>query len=259
MLIPDKTPQDPFALFFKAAALLKQVLPQILLASLSLAVLSVLTTNQFIQELDTSNPDAWQALLNSDFFPYLLVYGLISTYLGSVILFSFGQAYLPHVSGNAYTRAAQTLLPMLIANFLYYFLAFLGSFALVLPGIFLLISLAFASSSILFENKSVMQSLGFSAFLVKDNWWHTASTYALPLLIMLLLAGVLSSFFSPSADAALLPETTPEISPLQYILDIAIETVLTPLFYAVTVVIFYDLKLRRLPSSDNNDDDYLAA
>jgi hypothetical protein len=55
---------------------------------------------------------------------------------------------------------------------------------------------------------------------------------------------------------------TEELTGMGYfkeLIDVLLDTLFTPLIYAVTVVTFYDLKLRRLPSSNDNNDDYLVA
>ena len=249
MLNLPKTPLDPFALLVKAWDLFKFSLPQILSLSIVLAFLGVMMTGAIEQQIDIDKPDWWREVLSSDLMPYLVLYGVLSTYLGNILLFRIGQLYLPKmVDQDPYQRAWAALLPMLVANVLYVTLVFAGSLAFVIPGVFLLVSLLFYAPAILFDKKGIVPSLAFSAYLVKDNWWHTASVFALPLLGFFVCSGLLNEYFAG--------QDTEQMGYLKQVVDIAVDSLFTPFIYSVTLVTFYDLKLRRLPKGD---DDYLAA
>ncbi|CAL7961024.1 conserved membrane hypothetical protein [Gammaproteobacteria bacterium] len=106
-----------------------------------------------------------------------------------------------------------------------------GTIALLLPGIFLFVSLIMVQPLILFDDKGCFAALKSSYKLVWGNWWHTFAILC-PLMIFNYAAGFSAQFISShgwwyGALASAL-----------------VITLFYPLFYACILIQFGDLKLR---------------
>jgi uncharacterized membrane protein len=135
------------------------------------------------------------------------------------------------------------------AMVLYLIAVLLGTLLLVIPGIFLSLSLAFFMYFIVIENHSAYSAVKASNRLVSGNWWRTMVIYMTPsiiLLIIIIVGIALVEIIIPTAG--IMSETYFNLG--EIIANLLVGA-LIPLFYVIGFVQYRDLKLRR--SGDDLD------
>jgi len=102
----------------------------------------------------------------------------ISLFLGLALLLRLDDI-AERKNGSAlqeYLRKARALtIPVLLSTMLYAAILALGTVLLIVPGIFLSVSLMFYMYAQVFENSGVTESLKRSRALLEGNWRHAAT------------------------------------------------------------------------------------
>ena len=128
--------------------------------------------------------------------------------------------------------------PIIIAAGILYTIAItIGSILLVIPGIILMISLAFCGYFILLENMGSYESLMASHRLVWGDWWRTNIVFFVPTFILFIF--FIIAFFSGISG------TTAEPSNALDIISDLLGAVISPYFYVIGYLQYHDLKLRK--------------
>lgn len=138
---------------------------------------------------------------------------------------------------------AGRLLPVLGASLLYFLAMVGGTLLFIVPGIILMVSMAFYSLCILFDGDGVFESLSHSHGLVWGNWWRTTVVYTVVVIVYMVLymaiglplAFVDDLVFDSQAGQGL----------FAMLGDIAASVITFPLMVSVFFVVFHDLKLRK--------------
>jgi len=133
-----------------------------------------------------------------------------------------------------------------VAGIIFFFAVVLGFSALIIPGVIVAITFMFCFYAIIVNNMGPLQSLSYSKQLVWQQWWRTVGLLAIMfsgLIVLLsgirLIAGVVGAATSTTIDPSTLPwYVNLLVLPL-------ISAVITPLFYAFGLALFYDLEARR--------------
>ncbi len=238
--LPTNQPQpvakildDGMKLFFYS---FPKVLPLVLADVLLSAMLHLI-----VPELNSPEPAVViEALTNSVF--YLFFYAVAMLILQAAIFYRIGMIFTQSDSGNipALLQGVKKLLPIVLATWLYTFLSAVGLLILI-PGILFAVSLRFFTPLILFDNATVLESLQHSHKLVWGNWWHTAMVLLIPL-TMIFSVALLSSMI---VETVLNSSTTLAAEQVNLVIQITykiVDKLLNPLFYALIVVQFYELK-----------------
>lgn len=137
------------------------------------------------------------------------------------------------------------IIAVIVASILYIMIIGLGFVLLIIPGVILSLSLFFYSYCILLEGDGIVESLKHSRQLVKNNWWRTAMIMTVASLILgglYVLFGVVLSFTVLQDFEGFI---NGEVDTLW--IDIGsslIGAVSGPLFTSISVMLFYDLKMR---------------
>lgn len=126
---------------------------------------------------------------------------------------------------------------LIVAGVLYGIAITIGSFLLVIPGLILMISLAFFWYFILLEDMGAYEALTSSHRLVWGDWWRTNVVFFIPSVILMVL-GVSGVY---TADPASLADPTSIFNTVSSLLG----AVVTPYFYALGYMQYHDLKLRK--------------
>jgi len=127
---------------------------------------------------------------------------------------------------------------ILVAGMLYTIAITIGSVLLVIPGVILMISLAFCGYFILLEDMGAYESLMASHRLVWGDWWRTNWVFFVPSLILIIVLFIVA-FFGGVTDP------TAESSNTLNIASELLAAVITPYFYVIGYLQYHDLKLRK--------------
>jgi hypothetical protein len=205
-----------------------------------------------IPELNSPEP-AILASAVMDSIIYLFFYLLLLLLLQAAIFYRINAIMTQSDFGNleALLQGLKKLLPLFLATWLYYFLIGIGLFALIVPGIFLAIALAFFIPLLLFDNAPVFNSFKHSYQLVAGNWGRTVLILAFPFLfsisVGIFLTVIVENILNFSTTLA--PEQINEFLQLTYI---TVDKLLNPLIYTFILVQYNDLKQRKKPFSPVN-------
>jgi len=228
--LPTK-PQSTAKILEDGFELFALCFPKVLPLALADAALSALLY-WLIPELNS--PDM-VILMNAvaDSMPYLFLYMMIMLLLQTAIFCRLNAIITQSDRGNfdALLQAGKKLLPIFFATCLYMFLVAIGLMVLI-PGMLFAVSLRFFTPLILFENATVFQSLQGSHQLVWGNWWRTASILMVPLVFSMFI-GVVASVVASGIFAD---------KWLGQVVYMVVDKLFNPLFYAVMLLQYYDLK-----------------
>ena len=134
------------------------------------------------------------------------------------------------------------LLPMIVAFILYMLVVSLGMVLLVIPGLILMLTLMFFSVAMVLDDQGMISSLRRSHRLVWGNWWRTATVLTVPMVILIVVMmgmGFVLGFLGALLSAPEVPEV------VNLLLQAVVNAFTQPLFYAIIVVQYQDLILRK--------------
>ena len=195
----------------------------------------------WMPELNSPDPKILMAVvMNSPL--YLFSYTVAIIILHTAIFYRISLLSTQSDKGNfdALLHGVKKLLPILLATWLYTLLVGLGLILLVF-GVILSVSLRFFTPLIILEEVDVLNALQRSHQLVWGNWWRTTAILMVPLLISISGGVMLSGI----VEGILMSSTTfsqDQISLLVQSAYIMVDKLLTPLFYAIMLIQYYDLK-----------------
>lgn len=152
------------------------------------------------------------------------------------------------VFGAAFWRGVK-LIPRVILMGLCYVLALIGGFLLlIIPGIYLTLSLSLSYYLVIVDDLKAVQSLKTSHKLIKGHWWRTLAVVSVPIFIMIalyVLAGILIGVYMGVSGAMNSPEAfDPMVNHIANMISSIVSAVFTPLLLSIALVILHDLKLR---------------
>jgi hypothetical protein len=136
------------------------------------------------------------------------------------------------------------VLPFLVSSVLYAFAVTFGLLLLVVPGVLFGVSLAFCMVAVVVDDAGPLASFRQSHRLVRGNWWRTLVLLSVVLAVLLVFY-VLLGFVAAMAVLFGAGGQSIVVRVLDLILTPALGALVTPLFYAMYLAIYEDLKLRR--------------
>lgn len=146
--------------------------------------------------------------------------------------------------GEAFLVGLKKFPSMLLATILYSIAVSIGSLLLLVPGIILMLSLAFYPLLIVVENLGGYASLKASHHLVWGNWWRTLTVYMAPGILALIVYAGLGLASYPLGGNANDPTSVDAMD----IVSNLWSALVMPYFYALAYVLYHDLKLRKTGS-----------
>jgi len=172
-----------------------------------------------------------KVLFTVDFFLLFLL--PVLTFLIAFIIY---QLYLIGTQQKKSTSEVSShilskLVNLSIALLLAVLVSWLGVFLFIIPGIFIAVMLIFVQPLILLDDHRLVEAFRYSWFLVKNNWWHTFLILTLPLILFYIAIPLPSLYSQPP-------------SLFRIVLDLIRMSIVTPLFFAFILVLFYDAKAR---------------
>jgi hypothetical protein len=180
-----------------------------------------------------SSPTVWLAMLIA-----IPIYGILySALIANVNGIATGQA----ASAAGAVRTGVRLLPRtLLLGFLVVCIVGAGLLLLLVPGIYWAVTLQLSFVALVVEEAGVSQSMARSRGLIKGHWGRAATLVSYVALINLaayvavsLITGIVGLIFGAG-----------EASAVSQLLSLAADTLVAPLYPAVFVAMYYDLKLR---------------
>lgn len=147
--------------------------------------------------------------------------------------------------GDALSLGLRRLLPLVAVTVLYIIVLMLGFLLLLVPGIIFGLSLMFSFYVVLLEGKGPLAGLAESHRLVWGNWWRTlvivsvATVIVMAAYLLVLFAVGLVFAVGDSVDFV------GRLRMVEIIVTPLLGAVAGPLFYALSLAAYYDLKLRR--------------
>ena len=148
--------------------------------------------------------------------------------------------------------ALRYFLPVLGVSFLLGFIIMIGFLLLIVPGIFLSVSLCFAIFALVLDGDRIGDSLERSRVLVRGHWWRTATILTVAMLIYLAVyAGVtaLATLALPLSNVMSVASGNPAPNTLGTLLVSVVvglcNAALLPMIYAIALVTYRDLQLRK--------------
>lgn len=153
--------------------------------------------------------------------------------------------------GQSIALGFKYLVPVFVGFILYGLAVGAGMILLIIPGLFLLVSLYLFWPAIVMEGKGPIEALKRSHHLVRGNWWRTLTVMSIPIFLLIafyfgamFLIGIVLGLTS-SGDPTALTTTVEKTALLLNLLEVPVNAVSLALFYAVLVVLYHDLKLRK--------------
>jgi hypothetical protein len=181
-----------------------------------------------------SSPTVWLAILIA-----IPIYGILySALIANVNGIATGQA----ASAADAVRTGVRLLPRtLLLGFLVICIVGAGLLLLLVPGIYWAVTLQLSFVALVVEEAGVSQSMAQSRDLIKGHWGRAATLVTYVALINLaayvavsMISGIVGLIFGAGQASA-----------VSQLLSLAADTLVAPLYPAVFVAMYYDLKLRK--------------
>jgi hypothetical protein len=182
---------------------------------------------------------------------------LLPSLLAMLVGFIFMTAMIVRINATAQSREVglgaalgiglKKLLPVYIGMILYVIAIMAGMVVLIIPGLILMMSLAFYQMLIVLDDNRTIEALRTSHKLVWGNWWRTTTVFLVPgvfYIVIYTILGLVMGMFIPFADIA----NGEGAGSLQLgigIMMIAVSTFTMPLFYSIALTQLNDLKLRK--------------
>ena len=148
--------------------------------------------------------------------------------------------------GAAIAKGYQKIIPLIIWYILYGILVAIGFVVLIIPGLYLMVSLMFGVYAIVMEDLGPIAALKKSHELVKGNWWRTTGFLTV---IMVILMVVYVAFLFPAGYVGSIVSATSDSQAMMKLsvgAGYAVATALiAPLSSALFLVYYKDLILRK--------------
>jgi len=148
------------------------------------------------EPVDIQNPFSF--IFNPTYVGFILL-SSFSALLNFAVIFNFMKIYnkkFPEeITVSEILNASwKDLLPLFILGVIASIMIMVGFFALIIPGIFLMVVLGLSVPALFFEQKGIFEAIGRSFKLIKGKWW---STFGLLFVSSILMYAVSMIFILP--------------------------------------------------------------
>ena len=142
--------------------------------------------------------------------------------------------------------AGLTRLPgMLGATILYMAAIMVGTILLIVPGIVISVYWILFAIAVVSDRKGPLQSLGYSYQLIKGYWWRSAAILGVMGIIAMVLYAALIMLVVGGVINAPGSEESTGLVVFTSLATALVSAAVAPLYYAILLVMYNDLKLRR--------------
>jgi len=198
-----------------------------------------------LSPLDPANPDSNFISL----YAYMLgSMALTATLYGSMI--SRIHSFATHQTssfGSAFKVGLKRAFPLIFGTLLYMLIMMLGMILLIIPGLYLMITLMFFMYVMIAEDKGIIDSLKASHQLVKGSWWRTMGVMTVLMIIYMVIGLVIGLTLGTGMIMGMGTEgdIANQINWTLQIVNIVIYTFIYPMMSSVFLVLYKDLTLRK--------------
>jgi hypothetical protein len=197
-------------------------------------------TNPFAAFAVMSRPGYWLA--------YLLSMLMISCVIGAMYFKEHAIAVGEDMSiGGALQASLGKVVPLLFTTILYGIAVGVGMVLLLIPGFILAISLLTSFCMVLFEDKGPLAALSGSHKLVWGDWWRTSVILTVGFIVVIVayfavfaLVGVIAPLVGLGVQDVFFYSLV-----TGFVVGGIINLLLAPYYIALTLSIYWDLKLRK--------------
>ena len=145
--------------------------------------------------------------------------------------------------GGALGVGGKRFLPMLGCSLLLLLCIMGGFIALIIPGLILMLSLAFAPYLVVTDNSVPIAALKKSHKLVWGNWWRTAAIFTVVAFISLVLY-TLIGFVAALVGALFSSDLVLMTNIILLVVVPLMSALVSPVLYALSIALLNDLRLR---------------
>jgi hypothetical protein len=217
-----------------------------LLIAITAGVIGFWMSAGIIEASSRNNPAAMmRAYREPSVFGVYLLQWLLSTGLYGTLFVTQDGASGGQVQGlgEAFGVGFARLGRALLAGVLFGILMMIGFVLLIVPGFIVLSALCLWPVALFIDNAGATESLSISRELTRGHWWRTSTIITVAIIIVLVLStliGALAGFLAVGLrhDLATVAVTVQTIS-------VVANVFILPMYTAVLISIYRDLKLRR--------------
>lgn len=172
-----------------------------------------------------------------------VIIGFVELWVVSVLIHAGYQSMVSSNKsiGNSCFVATKKYGISLITSILYAIMSMIGFLVLLLPGIFVQVLFVFYLLLILVKNDGIISSLKHSAKLVWGCWWRVFFTILIPLIVLVIVAGILEKLFHFPV-AFLYRRMLQEVNWRTYVVLWVLLTIFIPWVISVGLCLYQDLK-----------------
>ena len=150
---------------------------------------------------------------------------------------------------EAWEMTRRRIWPLLAVGILYSVAVGVGFVLFLLPGLYLMIALAFCAHALLLEGAGVMDSLGRSRDLVRDHFWRAVGMWVFIFVVNTAL-GTLSNVLSEVANLFLEDDGSGAapflaLTGASFLVATLVGLFLTPLYSVLYTHFYWDIRVRK--------------
>ena len=203
-----------------------------------------------VTTVDPSNP---QGMPDPATFIGLMVFSLaVGLTIMAAIIYRLGgvAAGRETTLGQSIALGLKRLLPLIVAWILYAIALLVGLALLVIPGLIVMITLSFFAAAMVLDGEGPVSGLKRSHNLAWGSWWRITIVYTIPSVIIMVLYFAIMMVFGTAIGLGM-PADPAEYELMlqtQLYLNIAVgamSALLSPLYYAIMITLYHDLKMRK--------------
>lgn len=196
------------------------------------------------QMLDPENID--YASFATAGIPYLLFLLFVWSVMFGAITFRLNGVAIQEIPSltESLKKGLSYSISYLLTSMFYMIIISLGFVLLIIPGFYFTISLMFCTIFVIIAGEGPIQALKSSSRLVKGNWWRTVAIMTVIFFIYLAIIGVFALILGLSI-AFDSPGSVFEPNYWIEFLESMFKSILYPVFMAISLVMYHDLKLRK--------------
>ncbi|HEX4377182.1 MAG TPA: hypothetical protein VHZ99_08525 [Steroidobacteraceae bacterium] len=180
-----------------------------------------------------------------------LVVGLVSLIVFAAVFAQTSQIHrgeAPLGVGDAFVRALRRLPGLILGSFIFTAAVWIGLFLLFIPGVYLWGKLEFWFAAIFADDTGAIDGLGRSWNATVGNWWRSVTVISIAIIMIVVLLIMVYLVFGALVGMPLMfthPTGLDWRLALPMLLGGLLRVIMLPMYAAVMLSTYHDMKLRR--------------